>query len=119
MQRGDQFDVVRLGTSGDDTISDAGRAVRYYDNGGAGNDTLIGGTLVDFLVGGIGNDNLDGREGDDSLLGGAGADTLTFSGVTGNDRILDFASGTATGSTSAPLELPRPTSPRRRSARRR
>ena len=94
VQRGDQFDVVRLGTSGDDTISDAGRAVRYYDNGGAGNDTLIGGTLVDFLVGGIGNDNLDGREGDDSLLGGAGADTFTFSGVTGNDRILDFVSGT-------------------------
>ena len=94
VQRGDQFDVVRLGTSGDDIISDAGRAVRYYDNGGAGNDTLIGGTLVDFLVGGTGNDNLDGREGDDSLLGGAGADTFTFSGVTGNDRILDFVSGT-------------------------
>ena len=38
-------------------------------------------------------DNLDGREGDDSLLGGAGADIFTFTGVTGNDRILDFVSG--------------------------
>ena len=94
-QRGDVFDVVRLGTSGDDIITDAGRAIRYYDNGGAGNDTLIGGTLFDFLVGGSGNDRLDGRQGNDTLLGGSGADRFIFSGLApGNDRILDFVSNT-------------------------
>jgi Ca2+-binding RTX toxin-like protein len=93
-QRGDFFDVVRFGTSGDDTISDAGRAIRYYDDGGAGNDTLIGGTLVDALVGGLGDDRLDGREGNDALVGGAGADTFIFTGVTGNDRIIDYLPGT-------------------------
>ncbi|MCY7399196.1 MAG: hypothetical protein LH466_10220 [Sphingomonas bacterium] len=93
-QRGDQFDVVRFGTSGDDMISDAGRAIRYYTDGGGGNDTLIGGTLFDTLVGGLGNDRLDGRQGNDNLVGGAGADTFIFTGVAGNDRILDFARNT-------------------------
>jgi Ca2+-binding RTX toxin-like protein len=93
-QRGDFFDVVRLGTSGDDTISDAGRPIRYYTDGGGGNDTLVGGTLVDALVGGLGDDRLDGREGNDSLVGGAGADTFIFAGVTGNDRIIDYQPGT-------------------------
>jgi hypothetical protein len=91
---GDVFDVIRLGTSGDDTISDAGRAIRYYYNGGEGNDTFTGGTLFDFIVGGAGDDRIDGRESDDSLVGGAGADTFVLSGLTGNDRILDFVSGT-------------------------
>ena len=89
-QRGDFFDVIRFGTSGDDTISDAGRAIRYYTDGGGGNDTLVGGTLTDALVGGLGDDALDGREGNDSLVGGAGADRFIFTGVTGNDRIIDF-----------------------------
>lgn len=93
IQRGDQYDVVRFGTSGDDLMSDAGRAIVYYTDGGGGNDTLIGGTLFDALVGGLGNDRLDGRQGNDNLVGGAGADTFIFTGVTGNDRIIDFGVG--------------------------
>ncbi len=91
IQRGDRYDVVRFGTSGDDTMSDAGRAIVYYIDAGAGNDTLIGGTVFDALVGGRGDDRLDGRQGDDNLVGGAGVDTFIFTGVTGNDRIIDFA----------------------------
>lgn len=93
-QRGDMFDVVRFGTSGDDTMSDAGRALRYYTHGGGGDDTLIGGTVFDVLVGGLGDDRLDGREGSDRLVGGPGADRFIFTGATGNDLIIDFVSGT-------------------------
>ena len=88
------FQVVRLGTGGADTIDDTGRAITYYTNAGAGDDTVFGGTLSDFLVGGAGNDRLNGREGDDRFIGGGGADVFEFSGTTGNDTILDFASGT-------------------------
>jgi Ca2+-binding RTX toxin-like protein len=91
--RGDQFDVVRLGTSAGDLIDDSGRAIRYYTNGGGGDDTLFGGTLADFLVGGAGNDTLNGREGNDTHLGGGGSDTFVFTGTPGNDSIGDFVSG--------------------------
>ncbi len=91
--RGDQFDVVRLGTSCGDLIDDSGRAVRYYTNAGMGDDTISGGTLEDFLVGGAGADRLNGREGNDSFIGGGGADVFAFTTMPGNDRILDFASG--------------------------
>ena len=93
-ERGDGFQIVKLGTSGDDVIDDAGRAFTYYTNGGGGNDTLGGGTLADFLVGGAGNDRLNGNEGDDSFIGGGGADVFVFTDTTSDDRILDFVSGT-------------------------
>lgn len=93
VQRGDQFDIVELGTKGNDRFDESGEAEAYYINAGMGNDTLIGGLDKDFLVGGIGSDRLDGRQGDDALLGGADADTFVFKGETGNDRIIDFVSG--------------------------
>lgn len=95
----------------------------YYINGGMGNDRIFGGSKNDFLVGGGGDDVLIGRQGNDTLLGGAGNDTLRggrgndtinggdgndtlrggaggdrfiFTGAAGNDRILDFVSGTDT-----------------------
>ena len=37
-------------------------------NGGAGNDTLIGGSKADFLNGGLDDDNLTGGPGDDASL---------------------------------------------------
>lgn len=89
-----EFDAVRFGTSGADTFNEAGRAVRFYSDAGAGDDILIGGTLSDALVGGLGIDRLDGREGNDSLVGGAGADTFIFTGAPGNDRIIDYLGGT-------------------------
>ena len=77
-----------------DTIDETGETESYYINAGMGDDTITGGLANDFLVGGIGNDKLNGREGNDSLLGGAGMDTFIFTGLPGNDRIIDFVNGT-------------------------
>lgn len=93
--RGDQFDVVRLGTQQGDNlgVSDARRA--YYLNAGMGNDTVTGGDNNDFLVGGGGNDTLSGRNGNDTLLGGVGNDTFVIEGrlnaSINRDTILDFS----------------------------
>jgi Ca2+-binding RTX toxin-like protein len=63
--------------------------------GGAGNDTLIGGSGADLLFGGIDNDTLLGKGGLDLLFGGAGNDTLTGGdaddqvfGEADNDRMI-------------------------------
>jgi Ca2+-binding RTX toxin-like protein len=93
VQRGDQFDVVTLGTKGNDRFDEQGESDSYYINAGMGNDRLTGGLAQDFLVGGAGNDRLNGRDGNDSVLGGAGNDVFVFSGRPGTDTILDFTSG--------------------------
>lgn len=93
--RGDQFQVVRLGTAQGDTFDEGASTRATYINAGGGNDMVKGGTGEDFLVGNVGNDTLDGGDGDDSLLGGMGADLFAFSGnPQGFDTILDFVSGT-------------------------
>jgi Ca2+-binding RTX toxin-like protein len=68
--------------------------------GGAGADSLWGGTGNDRLEGGDGDDQLTGGEGNDILLGGVGNDTMDGGGgsdvfvfAEGNDKILDFTSG--------------------------
>jgi Ca2+-binding RTX toxin-like protein len=94
VQRGDQFDVVGLGTKGNDKFDKSGEDEAYYINAGMGDDRLTGGLGDDFLVGGAGNDRLNGSKGDDSFIGGAGRDVFVFSGDAGNDSILDFVSGT-------------------------
>ena len=60
--------------------------------GGAGNDSLTGGTLGDTLSGGAGNDTIIGTQGSNVLEGGAGNDAITLgtgaeniSGGAGND----------------------------------
>jgi Ca2+-binding RTX toxin-like protein len=85
VQRGDQFDVVGLGTSGADNLIGAIRTQAYYMNGGAGNDRLFGGFMNDFLVGGRGNDFISDRWGDNTFIGGGG-DDLIFSGA-GDDTV--------------------------------
>lgn len=92
--RGDQFDVVIMGTRAGDAFNETGSSEAYYINGGMGDDQLTGGLANDFLVGGGGNDRLNGREGNDSFIGGGGADMFVFTGMPGSDRILDFVSGT-------------------------
>ena len=77
-QRGDRFEVVRLGTKGDDHLNAVQPDRPYYINAGMGNDTVTGGNKDDFLVGGAGNDTLQGGRGNDTLLGGAGNDTAIF-----------------------------------------
>lgn len=92
--RGDLFTAVKLGTSGNDDLGGASGSLVYYINAGAGDDTLNGDTGNDFLVGGVGNDTINGGAGSDSFIGGAGIDTFAFTGVAGNDQIIDFLSGT-------------------------
>ncbi|WP_375408713.1 alkaline phosphatase [uncultured Methylobacterium sp.] len=99
-QRGDGFEVVNLGTSGNDALSIAVPAApatalparSHYFNAGAGNDVITGGSGADFLVGGAGDDTLNGGAGNDSFIGGAGNDS--FNGGAGIDRaIFTFALG--------------------------
>ena len=59
-------------------------------NGGAGNDTLAGGDDKDTLAGGAGNDSLTGGDDDDYLKGGANDDTLAGDG---DDDMLDGGAG--------------------------
>src|SRR5262249_50383083 len=63
--------------------------------GGAGNDTLTGGSGADMLFGQAGNDTLLGKGGADFLFGGSENDTLTGGdgddqvfGESGNDRMI-------------------------------
>ena len=62
---------------GDDTVA-VGAAVRVpvTMRGGAGRDTLIGGSAPDKLIGGEGNDQLSGRAGNDLIFGGPGSDEI-------------------------------------------
>lgn len=94
-QRGDQFDVVRLGTMRGDMVDESGEDEAYYINAGMGDDTVIGGNAANFLVGGAGNDRLTGGPGHDSLIGGGGTDTFVFNAsldASANvDTILDFS----------------------------
>ncbi len=85
-QRGDQFQVVVLGTAGADTQGASQPDRPYYFNAGMGDDTVTGGNANDFLVGGGGNDFLNGGAGDDSFIGGAGDDRIL--GGTGNDTAI-------------------------------
>ncbi|MES2666671.1 MAG: calcium-binding protein [Pseudomonadota bacterium] len=89
--RGNQFDVVQLGTGGADTYDESGEVRAYYVNAGMGNDTVSGGQANDFLVGGAGNDQLRGRAGNDSFIGGGGDDLIY--GGRGNDTAI-FNTGT-------------------------
>jgi Ca2+-binding RTX toxin-like protein len=87
-----------LGLGGDDVISlnevgGALPAAKLF--GGAGNDTLTGGSGPDRLFGQDGNDTLLGKRGNDLLFGGSGNDTLVGGdgddqvfGQAGNDRMV-------------------------------
>src|SRR5207245_4043068 len=76
-----------FGQGGNDTIAldesnGALPAAQLF--GGAGNDTLTGGSGADQLFGGAGNDTLLGKGGNDLLFGGAGNATLI--GEDGDDE---------------------------------
>ena len=81
-----------FGLGGNDTLSlDETNGALPSANlfGGAGNDTLTGGSAADQLFGELGNDTLLGKGGNDLLFGGAGNDTLT--GGVGNDQVFGEA----------------------------
>jgi fibronectin-binding autotransporter adhesin len=69
-------EVRMFGRSGADTLDGSALSVRTSLFGGAGNDILKGGSLIDVLFGGSEVDNLYGSTGDDAMFGGAGNDTL-------------------------------------------
>lgn len=89
-QRGDEFEVVVLGTMAGDTLAALEPARPYYFNGGMGDNTVTGGLADDFLVGGVGDDRLEGREGDDQFIGGRDRFFLSLAGETGQDTIIEF-----------------------------
>jgi Ca2+-binding RTX toxin-like protein len=85
--------LVRVfGRGGNDTVtvSEANGALPpAFLFGGAGNDSLLGGSGADLVFGGTGNDPLQGKGGGDLLFGGAGDDTLT--GGDADDQVFGEA----------------------------
>jgi Ca2+-binding RTX toxin-like protein len=87
-----------FGLGGNDTIvlnESNGALPRANLFGGAGNDSLTGGSGADMLFGQSGNDTLLGKGGADFLFGGADNDVLTGGdgddqvfGESGNDRMI-------------------------------
>jgi Ca2+-binding RTX toxin-like protein len=87
-----------FGQSGNDviTLNEANGALpRANLFGGAGNDTITGGSGGDLIFGQAGNDTLLGKGGNDFLFGGADNDVLTGGdaddqvfGESGNDRMV-------------------------------
>jgi Ca2+-binding RTX toxin-like protein len=88
-----------VGTSVKDTITGSSAAANTID-GGAGNDIIVGGDVVDTITGGAGNDSITGGLKGDILTGGAGSDTFVFTTLnstantttvlTNMDKISDF-----------------------------
>ncbi len=76
---------LQAGTGGDDSITgNPGESLVAF--GLAGNDTLTGAELTDFLFGGTGDDVLAGNAGNDLIDGGDGADNINTGA--GDDLIL-------------------------------
>ena len=88
--RGDQFQVVRLGTSAVDLFSEGSSLRNTYINAGMGNDLVSTGSGNDFLVGGAGDDRLSGNQGNDSFIGGAGNDII-FGGAGDDNAIVNVS----------------------------
>jgi Ca2+-binding RTX toxin-like protein len=75
--------AILLGGAGNDTLTGGSGADQLF--GEAGNDTLLGKNGVDLLFGGAGNDKLTGGTGDDQVFGGAGDDRIIWNPGEGTD----------------------------------
>ena len=80
--------VTANGGAGNDTLVGGWNTINWL-YGGAGNDTLIGGRLDDVLRGEAGMDVLKGSDGNDTLFGGTEDDALA--GGPGNDVLYGEA----------------------------
>jgi Ca2+-binding RTX toxin-like protein len=65
----------------------AATSLKLTQDGGAGNDTLLGSAGVDVQLGGDGNDAIDGNQGNDVALMGAGDDRFTWDPGDGSDTV--------------------------------
>lgn len=113
----DAIDVFLLGGDDQFRVDQANGA--FADealtvDGGAGDDTILGGDGNETLIGGAGSDFVDGNRGHDTALlgsgadtfrwdpgdgsddidGGSGMDTLVFNGAAGDERMSLSADGT-------------------------
>ena len=61
--------------------------IKLTEDGGIGDDTLLGGRGDDVLLGGNDNDAIDGNQGNDTALMGAGDDRFTWDPGDGSDTI--------------------------------
>jgi Ca2+-binding RTX toxin-like protein len=87
-EAGDRLTINGLG--GDDTISAAtvpAGTIALTLDGGAGDDTIIGGANADLLIGGTGNDTVRGGRGADLALLGDGDDLFTWDPGEGSDVV--------------------------------
>ncbi|WP_201538276.1 VCBS domain-containing protein [Psychrobacter sanguinis] len=91
------FSKTFVGTAENDIVDASGQSVAVNYKGGAGDDTLIGGSGNDFLDGGTGVNTLKGGAGNDKIVfsvdnalmdGGAGNDTLLINVA---DTSIDFS----------------------------
>ncbi|MEE1754447.1 calcium-binding protein [Streptomyces sp. SP18CS02] len=97
--------VTLIGGAGDDSLHGGsandtleGDEGADFLSGGGGNDTLTGSSGRDRIFGGSGNDSIEGRNGSDIIDAGAGNDVV--SGGNGNDQVVagtgnDFVEGGA------------------------
>jgi len=83
--------VIETG-AGNDSVTGSATTPLQID-GGAGSDTLRGGSQIDVIHGGPGNDDISGRQSNDILFGDDGLDTFTFNPGDSSDTI-DGGAGT-------------------------
>jgi Ca2+-binding RTX toxin-like protein len=91
--------IVINGLGGDDVItaSGFGTAMQLTENGGDGDDVLIGSPGNDTLTGGAGDDVLIGGGGQDVLDGGSGDNVIINSALAISASAMRFIVGAATG----------------------
>lgn len=81
------------GMGGDDYLRVSGGYGNVLD-GGAGNDTLVGGIRPESFYGGTGDDLIFGNGGGDQFDGGDGIDTVVFNGSSLNAQVTQTAANT-------------------------
>jgi Ca2+-binding RTX toxin-like protein len=83
-------DLVVQGLGEDDLLTAVGNIAaltKLTQDGGPGDDTLLGGNGADTQIGGSGNDAVDGNQGLDVALLGGGNDTFSWDPGDGNDTV--------------------------------
>jgi Ca2+-binding RTX toxin-like protein len=75
------------GDDGIDASTLPAGVIKLTEDGGAGNDTLLGSQGDDLILGGDGNDFIAGNQGNDLVFMGAGDDTFQWAPGDGSDTV--------------------------------